>query len=96
MEMKEDVFDIKYEPLAGAKLTNVLQIFAQNRFRISFRYLPKASYTLLLSSLISSFNVVEDIKYDKKIRETEIRHPPIFIIGHWRSGTTYLHNALSR
>ena len=27
---------------------------------------------------------------------TDIAHPPVFIIGHWRSGTTHLHNLLSK
>jgi hypothetical protein len=37
----------------------------------------------------------ERIQFDNKIKNTEITHPPIFFIGHWRSGTTYLHNLLS-
>src|SRR5207247_4993080 len=28
------------------------------------------------------------------IEATEIKQPPIFIIGHWRSGTTYLHELM--
>lgn len=31
----------------------------------------------------------------KKIANTEIEHPPIFVIGHWRSGTTLMHELLS-
>jgi hypothetical protein len=36
------------------------------------------------------------IKYSSKINKTKISHPPVFIIGHWRSGTTYLHEILSQ
>lgn len=32
----------------------------------------------------------------KKIRETELVGAPIFIVGHWRSGTTLLHEYLMR
>ena len=32
----------------------------------------------------------------KRIRETKIEKDPIFILGHWRSGTTYLQNVLAR
>ena len=47
---------------------------------------------LLQNSLISSaLTLAERKNYSKKIRETEISTPPIFIIGHWRTGTTYLH-----
>jgi hypothetical protein len=37
----------------------------------------------------------EHLKFDKIIKETEVQNDPIFILGHWRSGTTYLHNVLS-
>jgi hypothetical protein len=31
-----------------------------------------------------------------KGRRLTIAPPPVFIIGHWRSGTTFLHNLMSR
>ena len=34
--------------------------------------------------------------YGKKIRETTLAGAPIFIIGHWRSGTTLLHEYMIR
>ncbi|NIA09940.1 MAG: sulfotransferase [Nitrospiraceae bacterium] len=39
--------------------------------------------------------MLEKIRFGRKIRNVEIK-PPVFIIGHWRSGTTYLHNLLSQ
>ncbi len=42
----------------------------------------------LFSSVLS---LAEKKNYGRKIRETEIIKPPVFIIGHWRTGTTYLH-----
>ncbi len=38
----------------------------------------------------------ERLMHDRGIEETEIEKDPIFIVGHWRSGTTYLHNLLSQ
>jgi hypothetical protein len=35
------------------------------------------------------------ILYESKIEKSEIKLSPVFIIGHWRSGTTYLHELLS-
>ncbi len=31
----------------------------------------------------------------RKIDQVQIEHPPVFILGHWRSGTTWLHELLS-
>lgn len=33
--------------------------------------------------------------YSKKIQRTRITQPPVFILGHYRSGTTYLHKLMS-
>jgi hypothetical protein len=41
------------------------------------------------------FRVKDRLFFDRKIWATEIDHDPLFILGHWRSGTTYLHNVLS-
>ncbi|NLT70488.1 MAG: sulfotransferase [Verrucomicrobiaceae bacterium] len=39
---------------------------------------------------------IEKIKYGDAIRRETLSKPPIFLIGHWRSGTTHLHNLMSR
>ncbi|MEQ9407885.1 MAG: sulfotransferase [Fuerstiella sp.] len=38
----------------------------------------------------------EDLVYGRRVRETRIEHPPLFVLGYWRSGTTFLQNLLSR
>jgi hypothetical protein len=60
------------------------------------QYLPKALGILWTSFSTFYFRVWEHIKYNKKIEQTEIKEPPIFILGHWRSGTTYLHNLMTQ
>lgn len=39
--------------------------------------------------------LLEDIVYSGQIARIEIEHPPLFIIGHWRCGTTLLHELLT-
>lgn len=52
-----------------------------------------------LITLITPFNSVmgafQSWIYGKRIEETVIAEPPVFIIGHWRSGTTYLHELMA-
>lgn len=95
-ESKNQILEFTKEPLAGSNLTNLLRLCAQNNFRLGWRYLPRFLYTLLLCFLMGPFRVVERLKWDRTIRGTVIQHPPLFIVGHWRSGTTYLHNLLSQ
>ncbi len=42
------------------------------------------------------FYLLEKIVYDRRLAAHKIESGPIFIIGHWRSGTTHLHNILSQ
>jgi hypothetical protein len=95
MHMEENVFDILYEPLAGATLTNLLQLTAQNKGYISIRYLPRMLYSYTMASLMAPFRLREHIRYNNKIHHTSLKEDPLFIIGHWRSGTTYLHNMIT-
>jgi hypothetical protein len=82
-------------PLAGYTLSNLFLLLRQNNFRISYRYLPRFMYSTTVSSVMAPFRVRERKKFDRNIVHTTIPHHPIFILGHWRSGTTYLHNVLS-
>ena len=38
---------------------------------------------------------LEDVIHGPRIKRTEIDHPPVFILGYWRSGTTLLHNLIT-
>lgn len=95
LQLRESVFDVKYEPLAGASVTNLIRLCAQNRFHISIPYIPRMLYATVLSNIIAPFRIKEHVQFNKTITQTEIKQPPLFITGHWRSGTTYIHNMLS-
>ncbi|MDH7506858.1 MAG: sulfotransferase [Candidatus Thermoplasmatota archaeon] len=94
-KIKEKTLVFTKTPLPGYTFTNVLQLLAQNNFFVSPRYIPRFLYTQVLISIMTPYRIKERIKFDKKINSTEIKHDPIFLIGFWRSGTTYLHNILS-
>jgi hypothetical protein len=59
--------------------------------RIEPRYYHKVFFTGLICLFATPFHLWESIREGKSNEEAE---PPVFIIGHWRSGTTFLHNLL--
>jgi omega-hydroxy-beta-dihydromenaquinone-9 sulfotransferase len=69
-------------------------LLARNRFRIA----PRRWGMAILIGLISLVNfllwVVQLALYGRRIARTQINDAPIFVIGHWRSGTTLLHELL--
>jgi len=50
---------------------------------------------ILFAPMNSLLNAIQGLFYRRKIARTKIE-PPIFIVGHWRSGTTFLHELLAR
>ena len=91
-----DPLDVTFEPLAGSTVINLLTLLAQNRFRVEPIGIPRIAYSMAMSLVLSPLNILERIRFDKKTRNTTIDKPPIFIVGHWRTGSTFLHNTLSQ
>ena len=78
------------QPLAGTSFVNWMKMLIENRFQIDWQFLPKAMYVTMMILITTSFRISEKRKFDKKLENVKIA-PLLFIVGHWRSGTTFLH-----
>lgn len=81
--------------LAGITTGDWLRLLRENRFAVDPAYWHRAAFVTLASGMNSYFRKREDRLFHDRISETAIP-PPLFVLGHWRSGTTHLHNLLSR
>ncbi len=70
-----------------------IRLLARNRFRVSWRKSYIAVIVTAVSMCHSILRGVQKLCYGRRIRRTVVR-PPIFILGHWRTGTTLLHELL--
>lgn len=78
----------------GMRVRSWLALLARNRFKTNLKCLPNVlsvSFTAPLNSLL--YRISEGI-YRRRAEAVEIE-PPVFVIGHWRTGTTYLHDLLA-
>lgn len=82
--------------LSGYSFSTLLGVLRKNNFKVSASYIPRLIYCMLFSLAKSPVNMIEALKYRKLIRSTVVETPPIFILGHWRSGTTLLYRLLAR
>lgn len=78
----------------GLRFTEWLRLAAAHRFRFSLSRWPMAFGITIVSTICSVLSFLQWLFWNRKIAETPITEPPIFIIGHWRSGTTLLHEYL--
>jgi hypothetical protein len=83
------------QAIPGMKLGALWRMLARNRFQVDLCYLDRLGYLLTMASFNSIMACFEKGCNGYKIDATEVTDAPIFIIGHWRSGTTHLHNLLS-
>ncbi|MHA1685104.1 MAG: sulfotransferase family protein [Candidatus Heimdallarchaeaceae archaeon] len=80
--------------IAGASLYNWFKLLWQNRFKIHIKYIPKAIFLTFFIMIMAPLDLVERIIFWRKLKNVKITKPPIFILGHWRSGTTFLQEML--
>lgn len=71
-----------------------IRVLARNRFRVSPRRIGMAVILLWSGVFNSVLSAVQSLIFGRKIARTRIEHAPLFIIGHWRSGTTMLHEIM--
>ena len=71
-------------------------LLARNRFAMSLRCVAMCVIIAAISIINSFLWLVQVALFGRKIERTKIEHDPIFVIGHWRSGTTLLHELLVR
>ena len=87
---KSDYLNVGGQPLAGTSFVNWLKVLIENRFQIDWQFLPKALYVTMMILTTIPFRISERRIFDKKLETVKIA-PLLFIVGHWRSGTTFLH-----
>lgn len=67
---------------------------ARNRFAFSWSRLHYALGVSAFCPVTSMLAIVQKLGWSRAIAKTELERPPVFILGHWRSGTTLLHEYL--
>lgn len=89
--------DLSIQFLLGCTLTNWVKLLWQNRDKpIYIKSLPKFLYITLVIILLTPVRLIEKLLFGLRVKKTKIDKDPVFVLGHWRSGTTYLVNILSQ
>jgi omega-hydroxy-beta-dihydromenaquinone-9 sulfotransferase len=88
-------WSLSHNYLAGICASDWWRLLKENRFRIDPVYWHRGLFITLASFINSYYRRKEERLHGKKIRATQITRPPLFVLGHWRSGTTHLHNLLA-
>ncbi len=91
---KNKILEILMPPAVGYSFRILLMFLFEKG--ISLKYLHRLIVLGIINIINFPFRSWERIFINPRITKNTISEPPIFIIGHWRSGTTHLHNLLSQ
>ena len=83
-----------FSPLQGVRIGDWLRVLRDNRFAVEPRFWPRAALTTLGSVANSTIARRETTRIAGQLPST-VDYPPVFVIGHHRSGTTHLWNLLA-
>lgn len=70
-------------------------LLARHGFDVSGRRIPRAVLVSAISTLNSVLSLVCRYRYGGAVASTQIVDPPVFVVGHWRTGTTAMHELLT-
>lgn len=82
--------------ITGITLQNWAELLRKNHFQISREYYHRFAWISGLAAASSLFAKIEEARFKDQIAQMEINPTPLFILGHWRTGTTHMHNMLGR
>jgi hypothetical protein len=78
----------------GIPVEHWLRLLWDNGFRVQPKYWPKAIRATIMTTGNTPLRALEELIYGRRVAATEVL-PPLFVLGHWRSGTTLLQNLLA-
>lgn len=81
--------------LAGIKLSQFSRLIYRNGVSVHPKYLFRILFLLQSGVWSSLLSWLEKKRMGDEIENFEAPDNPIFIIGHWRTGSTYLHQLLN-
>ncbi|CCK62661.1 sulfotransferase family protein [Mycobacterium canetti] len=78
----------------GCSFTAWTRLLIRNRFAVHWSRWHFAVCYTLFSVVHSYLGLWQKVLFGRRVATTVIADPPIFIVGHWRTGTTLLHELL--
>jgi hypothetical protein len=82
-------------PHVFGSFNNWLKLLRNNK-DVDRKFLLRALFVCFTTFSTIPLRLYESVRYGRTVKNTAIHPSPIFIIGHWRTGTTHLHNIMCR
>src|SRR5262249_14329306 len=78
----------------GCNFSAWMRLLFRNRCAVHWTHWYIAVIVTVVSLFHTALHFVQEVCYGRRVKRTPLREAPLFIIGHWRTGTTLLHELL--
>ncbi|MEG6509261.1 sulfotransferase [Methyloligella sp. 2.7D] len=79
----------------GMRFGTLMKLFARGRFDFTSNCIPDVLTLILWCPINTPLYLLSELIYRRRIKQVKLDQPPVFVIGHWRTGTTFLHDLLA-
>ena len=78
----------------GMRFGTWMRLLARGNFGVTVNCLPRMASVFLMTPLVSISAWLSQALYGRRVAATDVT-APVFILGHWRTGTTLLHELIA-
>ncbi len=94
-DSKSEEYEIKDHQLSASKLSLWMRLLRENKIDKEYRKMKWRIWMFVIFT--QPFQWIQNITFNRRIRKIDYSDkPPLFILGHWRSGTTFLHYLMAQ
>jgi hypothetical protein len=79
----------------GMRFRALLKLFKRGHYSFTLNCIPDVLALFLWVPWNSVLYRISEAKYRRAAEALPLDQPPVFVIGHWRTGTTFLHDLFS-
>ena len=79
----------------GMRFMTLMRLFWRGRFSFTLNCIPDSLALFIWVPWNTPLTWISEALFKKKAESLPLDQPPIFVVGHWRSGTTFLHDLFS-
>ena len=79
----------------GMRFRALMKLFKRGHYNFTLNCIPDVLALMLWVPWNSVLYRISEAKYRRAAEALPLKQPPVFVIGHWRTGTTFLHDLFS-
>jgi omega-hydroxy-beta-dihydromenaquinone-9 sulfotransferase len=79
----------------GMRFGTLMRLFKRGRYSFTLNCIPDVLLLVLWTPVNSLLYRISEAKYRRRVESFPLEKPPVFVVGHWRTGTTFLHDLFS-